>query len=375
MSKRDCALIIIIVFSIRLLIFVVATYNFDFNHNSHENILSIWHRWDGKQYERIATQAYDKVGLNEADHRFLSHFPPLYPALSKLIMFITGLSFKVSAILISLTTIVIASILLFNLTLQLYGTKRVAFQAILLLNLYPTAYFGQTSYTESLFILLIVACMYGARYNQNINLAWLYSGAAILTRTVGITSTLVPIAALYRSYRTGKLKIHYLYGAIFPALALLIILGYNWHYYGHPLTFILNYQTTNHSIKPASYPFYDLIKQVSFMVHNFPSFLKDDFFMFHQGWGAILSIFCIVTLLCGIKILPLEYHAFAWGYLVFIHNTTWAISMPRYLWVVIPVILVWANVKNVILITAIAVTSLALQIYFAIRFTSGNWGF
>jgi len=97
--------------------------------------------------------------------------------------------------------------------------------------------------------------------------------------------------------------------------------------------------------------------------------------MMTQGWGALLFLISALTLLAGARFLPLEYQTFGWAYLLFLSNLKWAVSLPRYLWLVIPVYLVAANIRRPYVFWPIVVLSFVLQLYLAREFTGGAMGY
>ena len=80
--------------------------------------------------------------------------------------------------------------MLYKLTLLEFKNKQSAFLAILFFNLFPTSYFTNSIYSESLFLLLTITCFYYLRKENFILVAILASGA-ILTRNVGLV--LIPL--------------------------------------------------------------------------------------------------------------------------------------------------------------------------------------
>jgi Gpi18-like mannosyltransferase len=108
---------------------------------------------------------------------------------------------------------------------------------VVLLCLFPTAFFFSAVYTESLFLLVTVACLYFARQGQ-----WLQAGLAgalaVLTRNTGLL-LLVPLATLYfggadrRRWRDWRLACF----ALLPA-GLAVWAAFLWRRFGDPLAFL-----------------------------------------------------------------------------------------------------------------------------------------
>jgi len=138
-------------------------------------------RWDSVWFLEIARDGYDEP----ADAAFF----PLYPLLVKA----TGSSVAVGAI-VSLACLAGALWLLHRLVALDFG-EQVARLCVLLVALFPGAFFFSAVYSESLFLLLSVAAVYGARTGRW-ELAGIAGALAAATRSAGLL-LLVPLAILW----------------------------------------------------------------------------------------------------------------------------------------------------------------------------------
>jgi hypothetical protein len=134
-----------------------------------------WHRWDTTWYAKIAIQGY------RADDAIA--FPPLYPVLMRSVAAFTGGDYVLAALLVSNFAGLIAFILLYKLVQQEFG-QDVANRTLIILALFPTAYYFVAGYTESLFLALVLGAWLAAA-----NKMWVYAGVlcffAALTRLQG----------------------------------------------------------------------------------------------------------------------------------------------------------------------------------------------
>jgi hypothetical protein len=148
--------------------------------------LNSWANWDGQWYVRIA-----RVGYRG---RSYAAFFPLYPVLVRWLAPLAADSYIVAGIGLSLVFYVAAMYLLYRLIDIDYG-RQVAGWTVVFASLCPTSFFFQAVYTESAFLLFVVACLFFARRGQ-----WLFAGVAgffaTLTRNTGIL-LLLPMALLY----------------------------------------------------------------------------------------------------------------------------------------------------------------------------------
>jgi mannosyltransferase PIG-V len=143
----------------------------------------IWARWDSDFFLRIAQNGYDDAS---------AAFHPLYPAL------IAGLGraffghYVLAGLVISLLCCLGSFVLLHRLALDRLGVEG-ARRSVLYLAVFPMALFLQAVYSESLFLLLVLAAFTLAERNRFAG-AGLLAGLAILTRATGLA--LLPALAL-----------------------------------------------------------------------------------------------------------------------------------------------------------------------------------
>jgi hypothetical protein len=143
----------------------------------------IWARWDSDFFLRIAQNGYDDAS---------AAFHPLYPAL------IAGLGrlffghYLLAGLVISLLCCLGSFVLLHRLAEERLGPDG-AQRSVLYLAVFPMALFLQAVYSESLFLLLVLAAFALAERNRFAG-AGLVTGLAILTRAAGLA--LLPALAL-----------------------------------------------------------------------------------------------------------------------------------------------------------------------------------
>ena len=136
-----------------------------------------WSNWDGNNYLSIAKNGYQATG------NYSFAFFPLYPLL------IAGFSHLVSfpffvAWFISIFSF-ISSIILLRKIILLDFSEKIAQSAFFLLLLFPTSFFFFATYTESLFLLFVLASIYSFRKEKYVLSAVLAAGASA-TRLAGL---------------------------------------------------------------------------------------------------------------------------------------------------------------------------------------------
>ena len=98
------------------------------------------------------------------------------------------------------------------------------------MNVFPTSYFANAVYSDSLFLLLIIGSFFLLRKGRRVSSAWA-AFAAILTRLMGVTLLPSYLVSLVRE-RPVPLK-KYLLLAI-PVLGIVLYLAINAAYFGNP---------------------------------------------------------------------------------------------------------------------------------------------
>ncbi len=138
-----------------------------------------WIRWDSFWYLGIATGGYTEKAQ--------AVFSPLYPAAIHLLGSLTGQ--PTAAVAISLLAFMGALLLAWRLVEEQWD-ESVAKRTVLVMLLFPAAFYFYSGYAESLALLGIVGTFYSAKKGQ-----WIWAGlaatVATLSRPVGVIAVLV----------------------------------------------------------------------------------------------------------------------------------------------------------------------------------------
>ncbi|MCL6107188.1 MAG: glycosyltransferase family 39 protein [Actinobacteria bacterium] len=192
-------------------------------------LFDIWARWDSVWYLEIAHHGYSATNGSAA-------FFPLYPLLIAVFKPAFGGNGVVAGILISLASCLVAFYLLFRLVEIDFGAG-VARRAVLYLAVFPTSFYFQAIYSESLFLALTIGCIYLARRRQ-----YLFAGAlgllATLTRSAGLV-LILPLALMYmhdRGWNWRRIKGNWIFIMLVP-LGLGIWMLYLYVKFGDPWLF------------------------------------------------------------------------------------------------------------------------------------------
>jgi hypothetical protein len=150
-------------------------------------LFDIWARWDSVWYLQIAEYGYSRADGSTA-------FFPLYPLLIAIFRPLFFWNGVLAGMFISLACC-LGAFYLFYLLVELDFRKEVARRSVFYLAIFPTAFFFQTIYSESLFLLLTIGCLYAARRNEYV-IAGVAGALATMTRSSGLL-LLVPLGIMY----------------------------------------------------------------------------------------------------------------------------------------------------------------------------------
>ena len=156
-------------------------------------VTDIWARWDSDFFLRIAQNGYDDAS---------AAFHPLYPALIAVLGRAFFGHYVLAGLVISLLCCLGSFVLLHRLAEHHLGAEG-ARRSVLYLAVFPMSLFLQAVYSESLFLLLVLAAFALAERNRFAG-AGLVAGLAILTRAAGLA--LLPALALLAWRHRDRLR-------------------------------------------------------------------------------------------------------------------------------------------------------------------------
>lgn len=197
-------------------------------------ILDIWARWDTGWYHLIASNGYSQ-NFNVLTTKSDIAFFPLYPLFIRVFsFFLIDFSnhktlFLVFALLVSNISFLIALFVIYKLAKRIGLSDAVSESTILLIIFYPYSFFFSAAYSESLFLLFFVLCLFFCATSKW-TMAAISGGFLALTRPLGIVIVL-PI--LVRYLIENKFKIQIKQVAPFALIPLGFVL---FLYHGYTLT-------------------------------------------------------------------------------------------------------------------------------------------
>jgi hypothetical protein len=160
------------------------------------HLVNPWAHWDGVWFIKIATSGYAEDGGSTA-------FFPLLPTLLRYVGVAFAGNLVVTGIVISLVSYTACCWLLFRLV-RADLDEETAARSVVYLAIAPLSFFFQAVYTESLFLMLSLACFTFAREGR-FRLAGLIGLLAVLTRSTGVI-LLIPMTYYYYEQRGWRLR-------------------------------------------------------------------------------------------------------------------------------------------------------------------------
>ena len=312
--------------------------------------MGLWSHWDGEHYVALAAGGYLRP-----PEQVSPAFFPLYPLLMRSFAELFGGPVSWGALsvwgpLISLLALPFALFFVYRIAESGWDTD-VARGAVLALAFFPTAFFLNAAYTESLFLALSAGSLWAARVRRDLLLACLLAGLAAATRNVGVF-LLVPLA--YEWFRNRDLyRRRGLYLALAPA-GLVAYAAYLWLRFGDPILFYTDQQKWGREpagpISTAASAWQSAAEGASRLLD--PALLSNPSlanFANHLAGAAnlynlLFFLFALVVLLAGLRDLPPDLSLYA--FLLVLPATLFGtpqsplMGAPRYVLVAFPLFIV-----------------------------------
>jgi len=146
--------------------------------------------WDGEWYRRIAVEGYQLPSgdLTNFDSSWAWAFLPTFPMAARGVMWLTGMGFGMSAIVVNLTAGAAAMVVMYKL-LERQGGRFLATSGVALTGTFITASLFQAAYSEALGLLMVCSAllMIGSRrYGLAVVATVLLSLTRLITPALGV---------------------------------------------------------------------------------------------------------------------------------------------------------------------------------------------
>jgi Mannosyltransferase (PIG-V) len=315
--------------------------------------LNVWAHWDGAWYSWIAAEGYVTIASTA--------FFPLYPLLIRSLAEVFGGSLALGTlslwgVLLSLLALPFALYFVYRIAEDGWGV-RVARVTVLALAFFPTSFFFNAVYTESLFLALSAGSLWAARVRKDLLLACALAAFAAATRNVGVF-LVVPLA--YEWLRGGAGRGYdWRRGLACLALGssgLLWYAAYLWLRSGNPFLFYdAQAYWSRRSTDPLTFATDVFVEAYEGLAGLFrPRPLADSVLEDLMGrlngttdaYNLLFLLFAVALLLLGLRVLPFSLSAYAFLLVVpaafFGKPETPLMGFPRYILVAFPLFIVLA---------------------------------
>ena len=165
-------------------------------HGTLAHLFNPWAVWDGVWFIKIAADGY---AGNDGSVAFF----PLYPLMVRWVTIAFDNNLVIAGIVVSLACYFAAMYFLYRLVAARYSPV-VAYRTCLYISIFPTAFFWQAVYSESMFLMLSAACILWSTEGRW-KIAGLAGLLAALTRSAGFL-LIVPMVICYYEQRGWKLR-------------------------------------------------------------------------------------------------------------------------------------------------------------------------
>jgi hypothetical protein len=293
--------------------------------------------WDGYWYVKIAQHWYPHHLVNEMGGSRWAFFPGL-PALIRLVVSVTGLSYANAAIVVTSVFGLASAVAVFLAVREVFGTT-IANRTVLLYVFFPTSYVLSMAYSEGLFVTLAALCLF-ALSRKSFVIAGLCAVAASLTRNFGVVLVVCVAAVAIPAILEGKERVRALIGLLISPVGFVGWLIYSWREAGTPLAFMKGeaYWGSAHFIWFKA-PFQSL----GAMFTGVHAFYRAD---------EVLAALALLFMLAGLAVLawaqlkkvpvPIFWWVFAVGMALGAMSPFWPNSVLRYSMVLIPCLAAFA---------------------------------
>jgi len=318
------------------------------------NPIPLHSKWDSSWYLDIAQNSYSFKGPEKLSNIV---FFPLYPFLIRTTSFLTGGNFILAGWILSCLFLLLALFYFLKLVKEFHPEINPYLPLILLL-IFPTAFFLNAIYTESLFLFLSLATFYYG-LKKKFLCGGIFGLLSSLTRVTGILLFIPLLWEYLKNYnfnlkRSLNLKILPLF--LIP-LGTLTFFLYHYLKFGD---FLLFFKVENWWGRVFA------LNKDHFLLFGNPAivnFLLDIFF----------AIFVLIVIYLVFKNLRISYGLYMLATIAIILSTGTLMSFGRYILTLFPIYILGASIKNQYLQQAWIFVSVLLLAMYITLFVNNYW--
>lgn len=309
------------------------------------NFLGYWNRWDAPHYIELAQNGY-AAHVENGEHLFLVFFP-LYPWLVKLVHVVIR-EWQAACLVVSTLAYAVGCCFFYAALALDYG-KKIAYKSVVLMSVYPFAFFYGAMMTESLFFCTISAGFYFIK-KHNWPAVGVVGILCALCRVQGVIIMGVAGVELLTEYplfdyiKKKKWK-EYFREVISKGIWLLLVP------IGNLIYFSINYAVEGDPFRFRIYQEQHWFHRPIYFAYELRDIVRD---LFNPEVGSsvkmciwmpetVLFVVTMVLLYYGLTRHPLKYTAYLLVYTMINYSVTWLVSGGRYMLCAFPLFIIAAE--------------------------------
>ena len=317
------------------------------------NIIDLHNRWDAAWYLDIAEKGYYLCGEGKQANVV---FFPLYPLIVHLTGYLTAGNLVLAGWIVSSVFLALAVAMLTRLTQEFHPEIDPARPALFLL-VFPTAFYLNAVYTESLFLFLSLAVVYFA-LKRNFVLAGAFTALASATRVAGVFLFVVLLVEFIQAYGWRALFTIRILPLLLAPLGVVAFFLHHWIVFGDFFLYLEVQKTFGRDFQA------DL--QEYLVVRNNPDLV-------HTLLDLTFTLLAIILAFVALKRLRLSYSLYMLVTLAVALSTGTALGIARYAMVMFPIYLIAAGIRSPVGRSAWVFTSSLLLALNITRFVHHYW--
>lgn len=247
--------------------------------DSYKPVLNDYIKFDSPFYLRVAERGYDQYRMDGEHPPTDWPFFPLYPLIIRGIHIVFNLNLPLIGFLLSNIFFLSSLYVIFLITKEVTGEKKVSEKIILYLLLFPTSIFFSLVYTESLFLFLS-SLVFLFLFQKQYHWSFLCAALCAITRVPGIVLIGIVFFVLLKESNFRPIKIPFRYW-VYALLSLLPLLSF--------LFFM--YYLTGDFLAPFHENALNWQRTLSYPWQAYLNFFKTKYFIALGGWDLTLASF------------------------------------------------------------------------------------
>ncbi len=327
-----------------------------------ENFVDSRSKWDSAWYIDIAENGYS---YKEGSLSNIVFFP-LYPVLMFLVSGILFMSLTMSGWLISTVSLLLALVVFYRL-IEKYHPQIKPIEPIFYLLIFPTAFFFNVVYTESLFLLFTLLSFYFIR-EKKYWLAGLFGFFAAITRVTGVL-LLIPFVYEFIRDKTNNFKnlrfsvvtsfsfVKSFVPVLLIPLALALFFAYHYFVFGDFFLFLEVEDTFGRAF---------ILNKEHFTFNTAPA-------MANFGLDVMFAVGAFIAAILVLLRVRVSYGLYVLSALLLPLSTGSLMSIGRYVLVLFPIYILIASFKNQYIKLTYVFVSILLLATTIILFVNNYW--